>query len=168
VFLRNELYDGTLGFRSTDPIRGSTWSVYSLNQKSIPDGGCSYFPPVIDGTTFNASNNITFRFSCTATIVVNGQTQNITPFLKPRITVLQTFPGTGFAPLPFVPGLSGLTGGTCCVNTDTGTVFYRFDTSANAWVINVSFQGFSGSFLATTFDDNHLIRAFDVGFSKSK
>ncbi len=164
-FLRNELYDDTLGFRSTDPVKGSTFSVYSLNQKNIPNGGCTYSPPVIDGATFNNPGNITFRFTCTAT---DGSGNNITPELKPRISIVQTFPGTSFAPQPFVPGLSGLTGGTCCLNTSTGTPYYRYDAQTNTWVINVSFSGFSGSFLATTYDDNKLISAFDVGFSISK
>ena len=67
----------------------------------------------------------------------------------------------GQAPAPYFPDLATLVGGTCCTVAD-----YRYDTSANQWVLNVSFKGVAAGtqFDATTFDDNHIASAFHISF----
>ncbi len=157
---RDDREDVTLGVANIDPIGRSLLSTYTLNQVPGNNDGCYYYPPV-GGTppvVLNNPGNITFRFTCTAL------TPTQMAALQPRISVVQLF--SGAAPQPFFPGITTLTGGTCCTTAD-----YRYDANANAWVINVSFNGAAGNFLATTFDDStnsFKPSAFDVTFTVTK
>jgi hypothetical protein len=158
LLIRNEREDVTTAVRNQDPAGASRFSVYSLNNRANEnDKGCTYSPPVVEGATLNNPGNLTFRFQCTQLPGTQLRT------LAPRISVVQSF--SGAAPLPFFPGVATLTGGTCCT-----VAKYRYDTQSNTWVINVSFSGVKGtsSFIATTFDDNHLASSFDVAFTVQK
>ena len=159
--LRNEREDVTTGIRNQDPIGASRFSVYSLNNRSGAGGEsdkhCTYFAPVGEGATLHNPGNITFRFQCAGLPGAQLKT------LLPRISVVKLV--SGAAPQPFFPGLTDLTGGTCCTIAK-----YRYDAKSNIWVINVSFKGVYSltTFIATTFDDNHIASTFDVGFSVKK
>jgi hypothetical protein len=151
--IRNERNDVTDAVANFDPAAHSIFSVYSfVTQTSEADEGCTYFPPVSGGSV-NSPGNITFRFQCTG---LPG-TQLAT--LHPRISIVQVV--SGAAPSLFFPGVSALTGGTCCAIAD-----YRFDSTSDTFVINVSFKNVTGpaTFIATTFDDNHIASAFFVQF----
>jgi len=152
--LRNERDDVSTFVRDIDPGARSTFSAYSLNQEAGNDEQCAYFPPVVESATLNNPGNVTFRFQCAN---LPG-TQLAT--LRPRISIVQLVPGA--APQPFFPGITDLTGGTCCTVAD-----YRYDSTANTWVINVRFSNVTTttSFIATTFDDNHIASSFDVQFT---
>jgi hypothetical protein len=141
-------------------------SLYSLNQITSPDEGCHYIPTTqfFDGATINANrNSITFRFQCDSLPGAQLMTLQNCPLnvtCPPRISIVQLI--SGQAPDPFFPNVATLVGGTCCTIAD-----YRYDTSSNTWVINVSFKGVvaGARFNATTFIDSQLARAFDINFT---
>jgi hypothetical protein len=154
---RDESTDVTI---SLDITSGTKNSLYSLNEITGNDEGCAYLPSTqfFDGAVINPNrNSITFRFQCT------GLPGSQLAKLLPRISVTQLFtPPPAQAPAPYFPGVGTLVGGTCC-----GVADYRYDSSSNTWVINVSFKGVPAGteFDATTFDDNHIASAFHISFS---
>ncbi len=155
--LRNERDDVSSMVRNIDPSGHSTFSVYSLNEVGGNNEQCTYFPPVVEGATLNNPGNITFRFQCAGLPGAQLAT------LRPRISIVQLVGSA--APQPFFPGITDLTGGTCCAIAD-----YRYDPTSNTWVINVSFSNVTTTttFVATTFDDNHIASSFDVEFTVQK
>jgi hypothetical protein len=153
---RDETTDTTISLDSTFVGRNS---LYTLHQIDGPDKGCHYVPTTqfTDGTTINPNrNSITFKFQCDG--LPGTQLQTLAP-PAPRISIVNV---SGPNPVPFFPGISTLVGGTCCTATD-----YRYDTSANQWVINVSFKGVAAGtqFNATTFIDSQKAQAFDLNFT---
>jgi hypothetical protein len=151
---RDEATDITISLDSTGKALNS---LYTLNEISGNDEGCAYIPSTqfFNGAVINPNrNSITFRFQC------SGLPGTQLAQLAPRISVVQLI--NGQAPAPFFPGVNTLVGGTCCTIAD-----YRYDSSSNTWVINVSFKGVPAGtmFDATTFDDNHIASAFDISFS---
>jgi hypothetical protein len=153
---RDESADVTI---SLDITSGTKNSLYSLNEIPGNDEGCAYLPSTqfSDGAVINPNrNSITFRFQC------SGLPGSQLAQLLPRISVTQLFsPPPAQAPAPYFPGVGTLVGGTCC-----GVADYRYDSSSNTWVINVSFKGVPAGteFDATTFDDNHIASAFHISF----
>ena len=155
--IRNERDDVTTGFRNIDPIGASRLSVYSLNQLAGTDEGCTYFTPIVEGATLKNPGNITFRFRCSGLPGAQLKT------LFPRLSIVQL--QSGAAPKPYFPDVASLTGGTCCTISN-----YRYDDASNTWILNVSFSTVNtmSTFLATTFDQNHIASAFDVQFTVQK
>jgi len=154
---RDEVTDTTI---SLDLLSTGKNSLYTYNQIDGPDKGCHYVPTtqLFDGATINANrNSITFRFQCAG--LSGAALQTLAP-PAPRISIVQFVPGQN--PVPFFPDFATLVGGTCCTKSD-----YRYDTSANQWIINVSFKGvLAGTrFNATTFIDSQKARAFDINFT---
>lgn len=165
----------TRGYRNewndvTDKIDTGLWSklsVYDLvkvpgQAQGATGANCVYYPPVNTdfpnsntGGTLNNPGNVTFRFTCT------GISTTELASLLPYLSVVEL--GTGGAPEPYFPAFTSLTGGTCCTQAN-----YRFDTSTNTWVLNVSFQNLPSAnvmFTATTYDASHQVAGFDITFT---
>ena len=138
----------------TTGVVGPTWSrtgssVHSLNEVGGTNEGCSYESPVDNPPLIaylNNPGNVAVKFQCT-TLGTNISE------LNPTLTILQiSGNGTGTGALVFPP--PGQTGGT--------TPNYRL--GSNSWIVNVDTSNFTGCFLATTFDNNHIASSFFAVF----
>lgn len=147
----DETTDETTGVGPTYYHTGS--SVHSLNEVGGNNEGCFYLTPIDNPPQIaylNNPGNITFRFQCAALGTSISE-------LNPRLTILQiSGSGTGTGTIVFPP--PGTTGGT--------TPGYRL-VDSSTFGVNVDSANFTGCFLATTFDDNHIASSFFAVFGVS-
>jgi hypothetical protein len=146
----DERVDATTGVIANGTTYTKLPSVHSLNEVGGTNEGCFYLSPIDNPpqiASLNNPGNVTFRFQCSALGT------NITE-LDPHLKVLQIQSnGAGTGILVFPP--PGQTGGT--------TSDYRL-VDSSTFGVNVDTSGFTGCFLATTFDKNHIASSFYAVF----